>query len=297
MTFDQPLVSTIIPTIAAKEKAEMLKRAIRSVRASFAGRVSIIVVVNGKRFDNAVCEWLQTQPDVLFKYLPTPSLPDALIRGRELVSTPYFSTLDDDDEYLPGATDIKVAALEAQPDADVVVTNGYRHCNDEDVQAYKDILRVPHTPLKCLLEANWLNSGNALYRTTSIGIDYFTDYCKLREWTWLAFRMATSGKRIIAIDAPTFRIYDTPDSLSKSESYLDVSVTIYNRMLCQDLPQEITHIIQRRMAAAWHDMSSQSLKKGNRMKALKCHFHSLSLPGGLQYLPYSRKLLPFWPVG
>lgn len=146
MTLNRPLVSTIIPTIAVKEKADLLKRAIRSVRASFTGHVNIIVVVNGNRFDTDVCEWLKAQPDILFEYITTPSLPHAIIRGRELINTPYFSTLDDDDEYLPGATDIKVAALEAESAADVVVTNGYRYYRGKDTQAYTDISRVPYAP-------------------------------------------------------------------------------------------------------------------------------------------------------
>lgn len=104
-----------------------------------------------------------------------------------------------------------------------------------------------------------------------------------------------SGRKIIATDIPTFRIHDIPDSLSKSDGYLDVSVAVYERMLRQNPPQEIARLVRRRMAAAWHDQSSQSLKTGKRMKALKCHLRSLSLPGGLQYLFYSRKLLPFWP--
>jgi hypothetical protein len=63
---------------------------------------------------------------------PLPSAPNAVKRGREFIKTPFFSTLDDDDEYLPGSTDLKLAVLKSNPKLDLIVTNGYRRRNEID---------------------------------------------------------------------------------------------------------------------------------------------------------------------
>ena len=99
-----PFVSTIIATMAAPERAELVRRAVLSVRRGSELPVTIIVVVNGKRSDPELVDWLRRQPDVKLEIVAQPSLPNALLRGRELVRTPFFSTLDDDDEYLSDAS-------------------------------------------------------------------------------------------------------------------------------------------------------------------------------------------------
>jgi glycosyltransferase involved in cell wall biosynthesis len=186
-------VTTIIPTMATRERAPALRRAVESIRRSSTEAVEIIVVVNGARSDAELCEWLRSQPDVHFEYVAQPSAPNAVLRGRELVRTPFFSTLDDDDEYLDGALDIRLAAIESAPDVDVVVTNGYLHCAGTDARYYDDLAQVPHDPLASLFASNWLHNCNTLFRSATIGREYFADFHPFVEWTWLAFRLAMAG--------------------------------------------------------------------------------------------------------
>jgi len=80
-------VSVIIPTIAIKEKAALLMRAVESIRHSAAGQIRIIAVVNGGRADPDVCQWLQAQPDIHYERVAAPSSPLAIFRGRALVQT------------------------------------------------------------------------------------------------------------------------------------------------------------------------------------------------------------------
>lgn len=289
-----PRITTIIATGAVAERARLLKRAIDSVRAAARAATRIVIVVNGTRYDQRLLEWLQAQPDVRLERLERASLPLALLHGREHVETEFFATLDDDDEYLPNALVRRADALDASG-ADVVITNGYRHACGRDRMFHDAIESVPASPLAKLFEHNWLASCNALYRSSSIGREYFANYHPFLEWTWMAFQLATSDVRIVALAEATFRNYDTPNSLSKSDAYFDADLALYRRMLARNTPPEITRLIQRRVAAALHNRSLRELARGNRAKAITFHLRSLFRPGGLQYLAYSRRLLPGWP--
>lgn len=287
-------VSVVIPTMAAKERELPLRRAIQSIRRSTTATVKIIVVVNGARADPEICKWLSTQPDVQYERLPTPSLPLAVCRGRELVQTPFFSFLDDDDEYLCGGTDLKLAALSSHSDADLVISSGFRHYegNDEPIMAPLD--HVPSAPLKSLFQYNWLCSCNALFRSDSFLPEFFAEPHPYAEWTWLAYKLALMGKKLASINQATFRINNTPDSLSKSDSYFDAYQSLYRRMLALMPPADIARLIRIRMSADWHDQSVRALLRGERLQAINLHLKSLMLPSGLQYLPYTRRLMPPW---
>lgn len=289
-------VSVIIPTIAIKEKESLLRRAVESIRRSSAKQVGIITVVNGGRADDGICQWLKAQPDIHYERVATPSSPLAVLRGRELVQTPFFSFLDDDDEYLIGGTDLKLSVFSSHTDADAVITSGFRNNGEIDEPAMASIEQVPLAPLPSLFESNWLSSCNALYRSSSFPPTFFADSHPYAEWTWLAFKLALAGKQLVAINQPTFRIHDTPGSLSKSECYLDAYQTLYQRMLDLDPPLDVARSIQIRMSSDWHDQSVRALSRGRRLEAIDCHLRSLMLPGGLRYLTYTRRLIPRWPT-
>ncbi|APW36723.1 hypothetical protein RD110_05560 [Rhodoferax koreense] len=286
-----PAVTVIIATMAAPNRAASLRRAVASIRTSSALPVNIIVVINGQRKDPATVRWLFEQPDVIVDCLPAPSLTEAIRRGRELVETPYFSFLDDDDEYLPGGTDAKRFLLEASGE-DVIVTNGYRrHDDGTDSLFFWRFTRVDLDPFETLMNFGWLNSANALYRTASIGVDFFSDSQPYGEWTWLAFRLAQQGKTIHATRLRTFRIHDTPDSLSKSKAYEKAYLDLYNRMMAADVPKHIRHLIRRKRSAFWHDSACSLLADGKRAKAMRAHLRSMCEGGGWRYLPFTRHLL------
>lgn len=290
-------ITVIVPTLASKSRAAQIKRCVQSIRDSSIDPIKIVVIVNGNRHDAAVVDWLRVQPDIQFEAIPTPSLPNAVLRGRELVATEYFATLDDDDEYLPGSSDLKLAALKAQPDADLVVTNSYRCVDGSDNILFADFKSILPDPLASLFRIAWLNSGNALYRSSSVQSPYFANFYPYFEWTWLAYQLAMSHKKIHAIDAPCHRYNVTPGSLSASNAQRDAYLGLYERMLSLNPPPQVSRIIRKRMAEAWHDRSADALARGARREALVSHLRSLSLPGGLRYLTYTRRLVPGWPNG
>ena len=288
-------VSVIIPTIAIKEKEPLLRRAVESIRRSSANQVRIIAVVNGGRADHGICQWLKTQSDIHYERVAIPSYPLAVLRGRELVQTPFFSFLDDDDEYLIGGTDLKLSAFSSHTDADAVITSGFRNHGEIDEPAMSSIEQVPLAPLTSLFDSNWLSSCNSLYRSSSFPPAFFADPHPYAKWTWLAFKLALAGKQLVAINQPTFRIHDTPGSLSKSKSYHDAYQALYRRMLDFDPPIDVVRTIRVRMSSDWHDQSVRALLRGGRLDAITCHLRSLMLPGGLRYLTYTRRLVPRWP--
>lgn len=289
-------VSVIIPTIAIKEKAALLMRAIESIRRSSVGQIKIIVVVNGGHADPAVCQWLQAQADIQYEQVATPSAPLAIFRGRALVQTAFFSMLDDDDEYLPGGTDLKLAAFLSHSEADIVLTSGLRCVGEVDTPAMSEIERVPLAPLISLFQSAWLGSCNTLFRSESFPGSFFADPHPYAEWTWLGFKLALAGKQIAAINQPTFRINDMPGSLSKSKSYHDAYQALYQRMLDMKPPTDVVRTIRVRIGSDWHDQSVRALSRGDLRGAIGCHCRSLIHPGGLRYFAYSRRLLPGWPV-
>lgn len=292
---DTVKITAIVPTLANKARATQIRRCVESIRCSSANPIKIIVVVNGDHYDPDVCAWLQSQADIRFEKIPTPSSPLAVLHARQLVETPYFSTLDDDDEYLPGSSDIKLSALQAQADAHLVVSNSYRHESGTDSLLFEGFSSVSTDPLSGLFRISWLNSGNALYRTDSVPSRYFENAHPFVEWTWLAYRLALDGKKIVALDTPCVRINVTPGSLSKSDAYRMAHLGLFERMLAMQPPAPVAQLIRFRMRDAWHDHSTRALERGERREALRSHLKSLCMPGGLRYWTYSRHLIPGWP--
>ena len=284
-------VSVIIATMASSARAGSLVRAVESIRASSILPIRIIVVVNGRRNDEQVCKWLRAQPDIHFEYMEQPSSPKAIARGRSLVATEFFSTLDDDDEYLPSAIDIRMHSMAGDFALDLVVTNGYLRSENIDTVCFQDFSNVSVQPLQTLMKMSWLNSGNALYRTISVGLEYFEDSHPYVEWTWLAFNLAIKNKKIKALDVPTFRINDTAGSLSKTHAYDNAQMKLLRRMLELSPPVDVAKLIHTKLGALYHQFSDSSLKAGNRIQALRWHLRSLVKPNGFKYISFSRHLL------
>jgi hypothetical protein len=228
---------------------------------------------------------------VLFVYVELGSAPNAVLEGRKLVRTPFFSCLDDDDEYLPGTSDDKCAELLAHPEADLVITNSYRRSGDQETLTFSDLQGAAREPLLSLFERNWLNNGNVMFRSSSVGVHYFVNYFPYVEWTWLAFKLSMDGKKVHALDIPTQRVHVTPNSLSQSAAYRDSYMQLYRSMLDAQPPLPVRHRIERRMAAVLHDQSEDALRRGEWAAAMRYHVRSLLGRGGWQYLSYTRHLL------
>jgi glycosyltransferase involved in cell wall biosynthesis len=285
-------ITVIIPTLCEAVRVRALLRAIESIQHSSAKAVRVVVVVNGQRFDPDLLERLKQRRDIGVLQLAEGSQTLAQRAGRASVETEFFSFLDDDDEYLPGAIDDRLALLDAHPDAALAVSNGLICGRRGEAPLFTRMARVPHNPLMELFEENWLHNCNATFRTAMVPLRYFEDSHSMMEWTWLAFRLAMDGLRVVTSDALAFRYNDTPGSLSKTARFTHSRTTLYLRMLAMRPPPEVQETIRKRMCAAWHQVSLVELGAGNRSAALGAHWRSLtSHISGLRYLSFTRYLL------
>lgn len=283
-------VSIIIPTTCEAKRCESIVRAIRSVTVAPDEAVSIIVVVNGERFDPALLATLKGDPRLQVIYEPIGSLPLALCIGRSAVQTEYFGFLDDDDEYLPGAITIRRNYLDANSEIDIIVSNGIRSIGGQDVPFLTEFGGFDQDPLHALVRVNWLASCGAMYRSQSIGPEFFDSRFKYLEWTLLAFKIAASRK-VGFIDQPTFRINDTADSLSKSEKQIIAHPEVLSEILRLSLPITVRKAIRLKLSSAHHTLADHYLRIGQRMRAWRHHLASMTLPCGLRYFSFTRRLL------
>lgn len=289
-TATQTPVSIIIPTTCERARWESLQRAIAGVLSQQGVEAQVIAVVNGKRYDAACLTALREKEGVTVLYRETGSAPLAQAAGREAVNTPFFAFLDDDDEYLPGALAVRLAPLLAEPNLDFVVTDGYRRRGGREERAIGDRGAITADPIGALCERNWMASCAGLFRTSTVTPRYFADPAPYMEWTYLAFRL-TACLKMRWLATPTYRIHDSPVSLSKTDAYLRSELDILQRVLALPLAPRARRAVRRKLGRACHAFAEKSRRHGSRSAAWRFHFDSLRQPGGWRYLPYSRKLL------
>lgn len=284
-------ITVIFPTLARRDRAAFLRRAIESVLAQEGVRAVPLVVINGDESDPALARELTADPRLRVASVAERGIPGALSAGRDLVDTPWFSRLDDDDLMLPGALALRVAALEAQPGLDAVVTNGYRRGTEGDVLHVTDAAAVQRDPLGALLSANWLLPGSWLCRTERIGSDVFRAAPHSLECTYLAVRLASS-RRMVFLEQPTV-VWHTqvPSSESKSLEWHLGEADALARILELDLPEDFQEGIRRKIGPACHSASGRLLTEGKPAEAWDWHLRSLRERGGWRYLLYSRHVL------
>ena len=283
-------VSVIIPTTCERARWDSLEHAIAGVLAQEGVAAHVIAVVNGNRFDPDCLAALKRKDRVTVLYRSTGSAPLAQAAGRDAVATPFFAFLDDDDEYLPGALAARLDPLRADPGLDFVVSNGYRARKGHDEYAIGDSRAIVADPLDALCERNWMASCAGLFRSTTVTPAYFADPAPYMEWTYLAFRL-TASLRMRWLDTATYRINDSPVSLSKSDAYLRSELEILERVLALPLPPRARRAVRRKLGRACHVFAEKSRRAGQQAQAWCYHLGSLSKPGGWRYLPYSRKLM------
>lgn len=285
-------ITTIIPTLCEASRKQSLLTAIKSIQDASAMPVQIIVVVNGQRFDPVLLASLQQRTDIKVIQIAEGSAVKAQLTGRRLVETKYFSFLDDDDLYLPGALDLRKQPMEENDKVDVVVTNGIFCQGAAESPVHYRLDGVTAAPLYELFQENWLSSCNSLFRTATVDVAMIEDAHPCMEWTWLAFRMTLSGKTVVALPAQTFRRIDTPGSLSKSKFFNYTRLSLYRRMLDMHPPPAIVAVIKEKICSSWHELSESELRDGKRLHALYAHVRSLiAHRDGYRYLPYTRHLL------
>lgn len=282
-------VTVIIPTTCEHTRGAVLCRAIGSVAGQLAGDGRVLVVANGPRVDEDVLQTVRAMPRVAVERLAEGSVARAQLCGRLAVRTPFFSFLDDDDEYLPGAIELRLAALQADSALDALVTNGYLRGGDADSRVVDDPMAATD-PLRALLRTNWLASCAGLFRAATITPDYFDGQTRFFEWTLLAYRLAVT-RHVRFVDVPTYRIHASARSASKSRPYREALPVVLRAIARLELPADVRRAVRRKIGRAEHDLAASCLREGEWAQAARHHVRSVLAPGGLRFVLYSRKLL------
>jgi hypothetical protein len=283
-------VTVVIPTICSQARAEGLVRAVESLCRQTAGVPSILVVANGPQVCTGLLDDLVRRYGVTARVIAEGNLPRAMREGRMEVATPFFGFLDDDDEYLPPALAMRLAALRENANAAAAVTDGYYVENGREEPRGVATLEAAKDPLRALPVRNWLASCGGLFRSELVTTEFFDGVTRYLEWTVIAYKIALRYP-VVLLPAPGYRIHSLPESLSKSDAYLDALPFVLGAIAGLALPVDVRNAVLRRRGEAYHSISSRSLRERRLGEAWRAHLRSLGAPGGTRYLTYTARLL------
>jgi glycosyltransferase involved in cell wall biosynthesis len=292
LSSEAPAAATtvVIATAARPERGAALRRAIDSVCAQVPAP-EVVVVVNGSTFDPVLVDALKADPRIRCDYRELGSYPGAQRRGRELVLTTYFCFLDDDDELLPGSLAMRLARMTRADRPDVVVSSGLRSVAGSD-RPYAERMPVDGQDIMLeLLRENWLASPSALFRAETVSLEFFDGTTKYFEWTLLGFRLLNAGRRFAIVDQPGFRVNNSEESLSKNPGGIVFAPVLLRQLLGLAASPAVRAELRARLSRAHHACADHEWQQGHAASAWRHHLHSLVLPGGAQYLLYTRHLL------
>ncbi len=282
----QPSTTVIIPTLAHRPRE--LLRAIGSVNAQHSPAVAL-VVLNGQRFNPDLVAALEVRRDIRLLRTPVGSVSKARRLGLDRVDTPAFAFLDDDDELLPEATEVRLPAL-LDDSADMVATNGYRLRSGERMPMF-DMARCTADAARDLLVANWMHSAGASYSTARVPAALFDDLGDLMEVTRFTLRISL-GLRVLRLDVPSFVVHEDADQrASQSRKYVDAIPDVLRAMQEETPRPDLRRMLARLRGDALHACSNVALDAGELRRAWQLHAASLTAPGGLKYITYSRHIL------
>lgn len=284
-----PDLTVIIPTLASSSRRDSLIRAIKSVSDQNEVATEILVVVNGDKFDPVLVEKLKSRSDIRILQLSKPSLTNAIFEGRKAIKTPFFSFLDDDDEYLPDSNLKRIIKLKSSPNCVMVASMGIRKYDDKSIPSAYNLRAALLDPFGELAINNWMTSCGGIFRADLVKSEVFRHIPQHHEWTYLAYKILTLGPFCI-VDEACYVIHDTPGSLSKTSAYFQATADVLREILRLDLPPPVYRSVRLRLSKAEHDLASQALLNGFRIKAIRHHIASLLLPGGLTYIYFTRHL-------
>jgi glycosyltransferase involved in cell wall biosynthesis len=285
---ERAAVSVIIPTAGAPRRHIELRRAIDSVIGQRRVAATPIVVLNGEGFSPEIFSFLRNNSRIRFAKIPDASVSKARLAGRRLFDTPYFSLLDDDDEILPEGLARCLGHLD--PLTDVVAGNGHVDIGGQRQIAFHKFTSQIEPGL-ALMSEQWLTSGNALFRSSTVTESYFDHLPDILEWTFLALRLSLD-RRITRIAAQVFVHYrGHADQVTTSERYYREAPDTLAHMLRLPVGSEIRRMLKRKLAAAHHDAASRELENGYLVQAWQYHLRSLSSLSGAKYLSFTRHLI------
>ncbi len=284
-------ISVILPTKASPDRSLRLETAIKSVISQYGVRATVIVIANGAECDPRILAALRARSDLRVVYQEEGNYAEALKLGRNLVDTPYFAEIDDDDELLPLALSTRLERLINEPSVDVVVTNGFLRVNGTRSLLISNMAELSLNPLQTLATKMWLAPCATLYRTETISPSLFSDIPRYLEWTYLAAVLALRRK-IIFLDEPTFiQDRDTKNSLSKSNAYIMQQPKAILHLLKLELPADVRDRFRKKYVEALHEASVLRLGEGKIKEAWRWHLTSLRYHYGWRYLSFTRRLV------
>ena len=286
-------VTIIIPSTCADERCETLRRAVKSLSVQDVGCPSILIVANGPRVNVALLKEIASQPQIKVLRLAEGSVARAQAMGRAHVFTSYFGFLDDDDEYSPDALRLRLNALEGDPEAAACATDGYDFTDGIDQIRETISPEAQQDPLRGLLRGNWLASCGGLFRSHLVPESFFDGVTQYFEWTLLAYKLASS-RRVVLLNTPTYRLYASAGSLSRSENYRLAEPEVLKKICLLDLPSDVRRAVRQRVGRAYHSLSGHFFRKGQLHDAWGFHARSLLQPDGWRYASYTARLLKFW---
>lgn len=249
-----------------------------------------IVVVNGNIFDREAVAELKSDPQIRYIYREEGCAPRAVAAGRATVDTEFFGTLDDDDVYLPNAALIRANVLNSEAEIDAVITNGFDRTGRGDFLRPLNARHAQAEPALALMDFNWMHAAAGLYRTDTVGAEFFADAPNLVEWTYVGLRLALT-RRLRFLETPTFVVsVETPDSLSKSRKYLLEQPAAIKKIMTLDAPANIQRRLERKYASALHEIASRYAVERNLPAAWRAHWVTLCAKSGMRYATYTRHL-------
>ncbi|MEP9382512.1 glycosyltransferase [Nocardioides cheoyonin] len=229
----QPLVSVIIPTI--RDDAD-LREAIRSVQEDGYDNLEVIVVWDGPEAT------MPTDRVERVTYVATGGVgtPGANNLGLETARGDYVARLDADDISLPGRFAAQVAALEANPDALLSVTNA--KVVDAEGAAVGDYPRVRQSDLPwALLRSNALVHSTFMFRRNPLRYD--TRCVRMQDYE-LAMRLAAQGPIAVVDDAyVAYRVHPHQSGRNVTAFWHYIPVVLgTRRMLARRLRRPVSQV-------------------------------------------------------
>ncbi len=287
-----PAISVVMRSGGERSRMASFKRAVRSILSQTDVNVNVIVAFNGSACDPRLIEWARLQPRTRCVVLGGADKPGATLIGRVLVTGEFFCFLDDDDELLPGTLAYRAALMHKHADAACVATNGYYVVNGKRRRLFEDPERFRRSGYaRSLVESNnWLASCGGMFRTDLVSSAYFRELPPHREWTVVAFRLA-SRLKVQFEDTPTYCIYDTESSESKKESYMRHAVEICEDMLRWNTDPRHVSMILRRQGHAYRAMCSHYRLNNDFPRAWQAYWKAIRSQGGWTHIPYAVLLL------
>lgn len=129
--------------IATRDRPELLRRAIRSIREQdHDAIVEVIVVFDRSEPDLSLVNDDVRRPVRVIRNDHSPGLPGARNAGIAVASQPWFAFCDDDDEWLPGKLHAQFDALEQLPGSVVATTGCFIHYDGQDTPRIAEPDRV-----------------------------------------------------------------------------------------------------------------------------------------------------------